>query len=383
MKIMRDRKLQQRITIFLGIFLSFGMIASVILPLLSQNLQQSAPAERPTETPAPTAPAPPDTSTISFDEIHLHSSGLFTVAVPTGWTVSNEFSTDAEAQLTMQNPRALSVLEVRVLAPAEDVELDSVNNLGAQFTEDWLRSSWRQYNSWREDTREVVNDELIIDFNLSRSGQNYVARQIASTDGTWIYVVRVVMPSNASEAMRYVLENEDASLKPIERYLGEALAWNGYFDNSASHLIRFPSTWAVTDSADGVPASIAGEDVQMRVETATGIDSSDAASAYVAALHTGTEVQSVEAVEQYGLSGYRVSYTVPTLDGPTESGIALILNDESGVAHVANALLTDVQNSDLNSVDLAAEDTAQSIKDVREALDTFSLLPELQLSSNG
>jgi hypothetical protein len=376
---MRDKKWQRRTTIFLGIFLSFGM---VILPMLSQSIGQPQSAPVPTVTPAPTAPAPPDIAMISFDNEYLHSSGLFMAAIPSGWAVSNEFSNAGEAQLTMQNPNALSVLEVRIIQANEGVELDSPNKLGAQFTEDWLRSSWRQYSTWREDARKVEGDQLVIDFNLSRSGQEYVARQVAFTDGTWIYSVRVIMPSNATEALKYVLENEVASFHRVDRFIGAPLDWSSYFDNSSKHLIRFPSAWAVTDAADGTPASIVGINTQMRVETTAMVDSPDAASAFVATLRTGTQVQTVEAVEQFGLRGYRVSYLVPSLDGPTQSGLVLILNDENGIAHVANVLLTDVQNTDLNTVDVTAEDTAQNIKDVYQTLTTFSVLPEIQLSSN-
>lgn len=379
---MRDKTMQRRITLFLGILLSFGMVASVVLPLISQNTQ-AAPVAQPTEIPVPTAPAPPATASILFDQNYLHSSGLFTVAIPTGWTIANEFSTLSEAQVTMQNPSALSVLEVRVVQPSEGVTLDSAGNLGAQFTEEWLRSSWRQYSTWREDARYVEGEQLFIDFNLSRQGQEFVARQVAFTDGTWIYSVRVVMPSNATEAMQYVLENEVASLQSIERFVGATLEWNGYFDDTNNHMIRYPNAWTVTDAAEDAPASIFGDRVLLRVEAvSTTVDTVDAASAYVAGLRTGTQVLSVEAVEQSGLTGYRVAYIVPTLDGPTQSGLALILTGEGGTVHVANALLVDAQNTDLNAVDLAAEDTEQNIKDVRQALDTFSLLPEIELSSN-
>lgn len=379
---MRERTWQKRMTVFLAIVLSAGM---VILPMLSRFMRTSntSSTPEPTTIPTPTVPAPPDTSAISFDQIHLQSTGLFTVAVPTGWTVSNEFGSNGEAQLTMQNPHALSVLEVRVLAPAEGVTLDNVNNLGKQFTKDWLSSTWRQYSTWREDTREPQGDKLVIDFSLTRSGQNYVARQIAYTDGTWIYAVRLVLPSNASEVMQYILDNEVASLKPVQAYLGEPLSWNAYYDHVNYHLIRFPGTWAVTDSANGVSASIAGDNVEMRVQTSSTIDSSDAATAYVSGLHSGTQIESVESVEQNGLSGYRVSYLIPTLDGPTQSGIVLILDDGSGMAHIANAIVTDAQNTDLDKVDLTSADTAQNIKDLRASLDTFAVFPNLELSSNG
>lgn len=96
---MRDRKWQQRITLFLGIFLSFGMVASVVLPLLQNQITNSQGQVRPTSTPRPTQPAPPDTATITFDSTYLHPSGLFTAAIPSTYQLVSEFNSTGESTL--------------------------------------------------------------------------------------------------------------------------------------------------------------------------------------------------------------------------------------------------------------------------------------------
>lgn len=374
---MRNNKWQQRITVFLAIFLSFGMVAGLVTPFLTNT---PPPQVQPTDAPPPTQPAPPDTASITFDQTYLHDSGLFTAAVPTGYTLTNEFNSTGEAQVTFENTASISVLEIRVLRPTDQVSLDSAANLGDFFTEEWLRPTWNRYRSWSEDARRIEDDKLIMDFSLRLGEQDFVARQVAFTDGTWIYTLRSVYPSNATQAMQHVLDNEVESFQTIERFVGAPLEWDGYFDDASNHLIRFPGEWALVDSADGAPASVEGENAQLRLETANAtIDSEQAASDYVASLRSNITVMTVEAVEQFGSTGYRVSYTLPTLDGDSQSGIVLILNGTE-TAHVANVLLSDVVDTDLNTVDLAAEDTAQSIKDVRATLDTLSLFPELDVT---
>ena len=376
---MRDRKWQQRITIFLGIFLSFGMVASVVLPLLQNQITNSQAQIQPTRTPAPTQPAPPDTSTITFDTTYLHPSGLFTAAIPSTYQLVSEFNSTGEAQVTLENSAALSVMEIRVINPGDQVSLDSAQGLGAQFSSDWLRTSWNRYTTWQEDARRVEDDRLIMDFSLDRAGQEFVARQIAFTDGTWIYTIRVVAPSNATESMQYILNNEVESFEIIDRYVGESLEWDGYFDDSANHLLRFPGTWTIVDGVEGVPASVAGDNAQVRIETTdASIDSADAASAYVAGLRSNISVLSVEEVEQYGNSGYRVAYTQSSIDGANESGAVLIING-ADTNHVVNLLLDGVSDVDLNTVDVSAEGTEQSLINARQTLDSFSLFPDLEI----
>lgn len=370
------KRWQQRSAVVMGGLLAFAMLASAILPLIRNNITQPN-AIIPTATPAATQPAPiADLNSIQFTETYLHPSGLFTVGIPTGWIPQDEFSTTGEAQVTMRNSAALSVVELRVLRPVEGVEL-TPEGLKAYFNESWLQASWREYTSF-EKAREVVDgDKLVSDFNLRRQNQDYIARQNAFTDGTWIYLVRVVTPSNASQMLQYILEQETATLQPIERFIGSALEWGGYFDSANRHLIRFPGTWQVADSSAGAPASITGENIALRVSASDGtIASEDAASAFVAGLRSNIEVKTVESAEQFGVAGYRVSYTLPNLDGGSQSGVVLLLNG-SEKTHVANLLFTNLSNTDV----LTMESPTQAVTDGLAALASFSLFPDLEVSN--
>jgi hypothetical protein len=106
------------------------------------------------------------------------------------------------------------------------------------------------------------------------------------------------------------------------------------------------------------------------------VTSLDAASAYVTGLRSGITVLSASDVTVQGLAGYRVAYTLSTLDGATQSGLALILNDGTK-NYIANVLLTDVADTDLNAVDLAAAGLAQNIIDARNVLDSLAVLPNI------
>jgi hypothetical protein len=375
MRSKNNRTWQQRANVFLGILLVVATISGAVLPLISQNINNQQQTVSSTPTPVPTVPAPPDMTQISFTEPYLHPSGLFTATIPTGWTVASELNTTGEALVTMQNPAALSVIEIRVIRPTSEILLDTPQNMGAYFTADWLNQSWRQYTNPNEDQRIVEGSDLIMDFTLTRTGQTYAARQKARTDGTWIYAARVVTPSNATDVMQFVLDGVYNSIQAVPNYIGQAIDWNGYFDNSNKFMIRFPSTWALVDSADGAPASILGDNAQLRVEAMPAtVTSTDTASVYVSGLRSGITVLSVNEVTVQGVAGYRVAYTLATLDGATQSGLVLILNDGTK-NYIANVLLSDVADTDLNTVDLATVGVQQNVIDARNVLDSLAILP--------
>ncbi len=368
-----DKTLQRRVTVFLAVLLSFAIGGTSLLGLLQQQVSTSQTAPQPTDPPVPTVPPPvQNLDGVMFDRTYLHPSGLFTAALPTGFVPQNQFSTTGEAQVTMENSDQLSVIEMRILRPTAEQSIATADDLNGIFNDAWLRQSWREYNSWDVDTRRVDDDRLIMDFSLTQGGQNYIARQIAFADETWVYTVRVVTPANASEYLRYVLENEVESFQPIERYVGTRLEWDGYYDNVTEHLIRYPGTWNLADSAPGAPASIVAEGVELRVETTDSvIDSEEAAEDFVAGLRSGAQVESVTAIEQYGTSGYSVAYLLPSLDGGSQSGLVYLLQGDERT-HVANLLLSDV-----GAVDLNAEEVAESYAGTLGALETFSLFPDL------
>lgn len=373
-----DRTMQRRVTVGLGILLAVAMGASLILPLL-QNVavQSQIAAEQP--TPLPTATLPPpltDFSGISFDTTYLHPSGMFTTTIPSGWEVGNSTTAINEDVITFRNPDQLSVIEQRLIQPIEPVE--SLEDVSAIFTDAWLRSSWREYSTWSESTRSIRDDQVVIDFTLSRTGQDYVARQVARTDGRYVYVTRAVFPENSPEAVRFIVENMDPALEVVPIYAGLPLDWGSYFDPQEKHIIRYPSNWRVEDAAPGLPASISGPEGELlRVEAIdAAIDSEEAAAEFVAGLRSGIEVTSTTTFDRNGVSGFAVAYQEPTLEGPARSGYAVMFDDDAGRWHVADLRLPQ------SGVNLNDMDTAANYPDVFTMMETFNRLPDVNVAQS-
>ncbi|MCU0512919.1 MAG: hypothetical protein MUE40_10150 [Anaerolineae bacterium] len=367
----RDNRAQRRSLLVIGIILISSMVLSLVLPLFQNNLQQQA--ILPTPTIAPTVPAPiASLESISFTDETLHPSGLFTAGIPTGWSVSTTSLTDNEAQLTLQNPAQLSVAEVRVIRPAQP--LTDIAEAGSIFTEAWIRQSWNQYRNPTESVRSIEGDRMIIDFTMDRSNQNYIARQIATTDGTFVYVSRVVAPPNAAAMVQYVVNGLADSVALLPDMAAEPFGWNAHFDTSTRYLIRYPRTWQLVDSAPGQPASIESPTSVLRVDVVAGsVADADAASARVAALRAGLTVLSAVPVERDGVTGFQVSYRLTTLDGDSESGAAVLLNGSADRLYIASLRLLDVPDADLN-----AADAATTQPDAVNVLNSFTLLPDLE-----
>jgi len=361
-------------TIAFGIVLSIAMVASLILPLLSSQINTTAPQEapQPTDVPAPTLPPPPDTAQINFDRTYLHPSGLLTVGVPTGWTPTVQTNSANEVRASFGNSDVLSVIEARLISPEEEVT--EGESLSGFFTDTWLGQTWRDYQSWEETNREITDEgHVVIDFNLTRSRANYIARQESWVEGDEIYSVRVVTAENAPEELIYLLDGMIDNVNLVEAYDGTPLAWSGYFDSADKHLIRYPETWAVTDAADGLPATITGGDVTMVVETLdVALESEDDAVDWIENWRSGVDALTVEPIEIDGVAGYEVSYKLTTLDGAPESGLAILLNGADNRLHVANARLA---NTDVDLQEATADDYP-----ILDVLNTFRLFPDLDVS---
>lgn len=369
-----DRTFQKRVTFVFGIVLAVAMAASLILPLLSQNVvtQNTQPTVVPTATPLPPVQ---DVSEVTFDEPYLHPSGLFTISLPTDWTVQNTSNNTSEAQVSLQHGPSNSITEVRLLAP--EAELTSLEDLDEVFNDGWLSSTWRSYTSWEETTRRVEDGHHIMSFNLELGTQNYISRQEAWYDDNWIYVVRVITPANGADILRHVLQGVGESLEANTQFIGTPLEWNSYFDETTQHIIRYPGAFQVTDAADGAPATIVADATTLRIETQDGsIADEDAARAWVMDWRGNAEVQSVEIVEKDRYNGYVVSYTLPTLDGEPESGLVMLLNGINDQLHIANLQVNGIAEDLL----MVSEDTMDS--QYRDIIETFTLLPDMQVAAN-
>lgn len=369
----KKRNWTQTISIYVGIGLAILMGASLIAPALQPTTTvQEAPTIEPTNTPEPEYPDPiTDFSTISFEQgKYLHPSGLFTVSVPTGWQPSQPFNNGRQAQSNFNNADQLSVIEVYLQDPAGQ-EINTLEDLSGLFTFASLSNSWARYTNWEELSRELdeENNRVVIDFRLSRGAEQFFAQHAAWYDDEYVYVVRAVTPENNPELLFFLIENMIPTVEALPQFSGSPLGWSAYFDDAENHIVRFPSNWQITDTGQGLPTSIEGEDIAMRVELGDDqISDEDAARAYVEGLRSDIEVVSVEPVERNGGEGFAVAYSYSTPDGSPVSGQVVLLNGEDDLLHIANGFINGVD------LDLNADDIPTEAQGLTGALDTFSLI---------
>lgn len=340
----------RRASIILGVFMAIVLIGSALLPLLRQEAAgTTGQTITPTDVPIPTFPAPADPASISFDAKYLHPTGIFEIAQPTGFAVSEPNTQPSLAQVNMINNPAQSVIDAYVEQPSGPITLEE---LDSHFDETKLNASWARFTNWTESARRIEDDRLIIDFSVVLNRQSYVARQYAWTDGEWIYTVRVLTPDNATETLRYLLDGVSESLTPLKQFAGTPFSWSAYYDAASGHIIRYPEMWTVSDSAEGRIASITGPEGQaLRVENRADAQVADeaAARAWVEAERAGATILSVEPVERGGAAGFSVAYAFTNADGEAQSGLAVLLNGADGALHAANLRFPGAQ-VDLNAV---------------------------------
>jgi hypothetical protein len=351
----------RRASIALGVFMAVVLIAGSILPLLS-NTTTTAPAVEPTAIPTPTFPPPlTNFDNLRFDRVYLHPSGLYTIALPTGYRVAQPNTNPTIAQVNLRDDATLGVIDAYIEKPASPVTPDA---LSARLTRETLAPTWSRFPSWRETNRQLVDDKLIIDFAVEFQRQNYVARQQVWTDGELIYSVRVLTPDNAVSYLRHVLANVAASIQPLKLFPGTPFDWQADYNNLTNLIWRHPSDWTIIDGGIGRPTTWgAPEDVTLRIETRPNAIVGDEANAasIVQELQRGAAILSTRAVTRGTASGYAVAYTYQTFDGEPFSGLALLLNLTDGAGTSAALQIANLRFPgaalDLNAVEPVVVDT--------------------------
>ncbi len=379
---MSNRKKRTRWSV---IIFGFSMAAIMVLSLMTGYLfqvaqridlaRQQREAQRPTDV--PTFEPPITTSGIGFEREALQANGLFSIAIPEppewGSIESSYDSFSNRARLLLRDET--NVVEASLENPTQPI--NTVSDLELLFTEQSLGSSWRNYSDWRETARGTISrggqEYLQLDFELTFGERTYVARQYAWVDGGRVRSVRVVTPENATDLLVFLLDNVADSFNTFEQFGDTPVSWNAYYDSTLQHIVRFPQLWQITDSADGLPASIEGDGVLMRVEAVDGesIDSEDAATAYVTALPNVTEVISTQAVERGDLSGYSVAYRYETITGEQGSGGVVLLNGEERL-HITNLRVSGIE------ADLNTEEPDETTAQYAQVLSTFSPLTDVE-----
>ena len=370
-------KTTKTFTYIIGIVMTAAMVGSLILPMISSQVgvgDSYLETPQPTPFPEPTMPPPPDTSLIDFDNRYLHSSGLFSLGAPTGWSPSSDSSTADELRAGLNNSEAQSVVEVRISKNHTDIS--DAQSLSAFLDSSWLGHTWSGYTGWEETSRNVIGDELVqIDFNVRRGRSHLIARQESWLKDGDIYSARVVTSENAAQELKFLLRGVAQSVARIPGYDDAPFNWDAYFDNLDKHIVRYPSDWEVSDAAEGLPATIEGDSLTLVVSTVDVALSSEAdAKRWAEEWRSGVNALGAQAVDVDGASGYRVSYRLKTLDGGLASGAMIMLHGTDNRLHVANIRMPEL-DEDLLAVD-------QDEYPWLAVLDSFRLLPELELGVN-
>ncbi len=348
----------RRISLILGGFMAFVLIAGAILPLFDRGTN-NAPAVEPTTRPTSTFPPPvTDFSGISFENVYLHPTGLYTIAQPTGWAVLSPSTQTSVAQVGMNNSANLSVIDAYIQKPQTPVT--GAEDISALLTRDVLASTWTRYNNWQETNRTIQDDRLIIDFAIDFQRQQYAARQLSWTDGEYIYSVRVVVPANGIELLRFLLDNLPGTMRVLPEMAKAPFDWQAYYDPIGHHIVRYPLGWTQQASVPGRTASIVGPwSEAMRVELSSSDATLDeaAAAAFVEQTDANAEIMSIVPVTRGQASGYAVAYATTSVDGEPFSGLAVVLQSGGTLRHTAN-LRFPGQRVDLNAVETTVETPA-------------------------
>ncbi len=370
-------KTTKTFTYIIGIVMTVAMVGSLILPMISSQVGQGDSYQQtpqPTPFPEPTMPPPPDTAAINFDSRSLHRSGLFTFGAPTGWSPASESNTPDELRAGLSNSDLQSVVEVRINKNLTG--LADADALSEHLDADWLRYSWSGYSGWDETARAILPGGVVqIDFNLQRGRARLIARQESWLANGDIYSARVVTAENAAQELKFLLVGLSQTIERLAVYADAPFDWDAYFDNLDKHIVRYPGDWEVSDAAAGATATIVGDSATLIVGTDNvALTSEEAARDWIENWRGGVYARTVEAVEVDGADGYRLSYARTTVDGATESGLAIALNGADNRLHYANLRLSEVDE------DLLAAD--QSGLPWLPILDSFRLLPELEIAAS-
>ncbi len=387
----------RRISLILGVFMAVVLIAGTILPIFQNNALQ--PIDQPDPTAVPSATFPPpitDFGGIALDQLYLHPTGLYTIAQPTGWTITGPTTQPGIAQVGMNNSANLAVIDAYIQQPITPVA--SIDDVSAQLTQEVLGQTWARFNQWSEATREIQGDRLIIDFNVDFRRQEYVARQVTWFDSQYIYSVRVVAPNNAIDLVRWLTENLPATLTLNPALAFAPFEWQAKYDPFANTILRYPQTWTVQDNAPGITSSIAGSSGEtLRIDTIARDAALDEAAAreFVTQQQSNATILSVTPVTRDAAEGFAVSYAYRTADGEPFSGQALVLGGEGSV-NVANLRFpgTDIDLSALPEAAAPSDatpaadatpapvtlDPAAAYRDYATILETFRLTTPIPLN---
>lgn len=215
-----------------------------------------------------------------------------------------------------------------------------------------------------------------MDFLLSRGGQNFLAQQTAWTDGTWVYMIRVVTPDNARDFLYWLTDEMVSHFHILDQFKNTPMGWTAFHDRRTNTILRYPNSWRILDGGSaGRPITVGIDDgTAIVANTIDGqVGDETAARDFVSGLRRNVTVVSVMPISRVGASGFSVAYRFATPDGEERSALAILLNGSAGKLHTAIGQIS------RGGVDLNSQEGRAQFFDLTTALDSFSLLSGLNL----
>lgn len=385
---MSRRRRRQRATFIgaaIGLMVIFTFVISLINPDFGTNTNTSDDVTLITPgTAEPTrviVPTPDPDPQLEGEPVYIHSTGYFQTFRPAGddWYIDDTPIDDQASRLSlvMQSQERLVVLH-NYIQPG--VEYESLESLSENFlTAEHYAGEWSRYGSWQETgERQITDNRITINFRLEAEDTPYIGRDVMWLDGTWLYVSRVVVPSNNPA----LLDTLDQLV--ISNFIGyhdiQALPrlWPVYTDQQLGFLFKYDPGWQLAAGGVGRPVTFNSTVEATRGTTRVWtvperlIESPEAAEAWLTETSPNATILGSGTIErEFGSGGYQVSYRFQDDSGDAHSGLVVLLNDDAGTLYIADLHL-DAPNLNL----LSDENLAPEQMTTRQGLvEGFTILP--------
>lgn len=385
-----SRKRNRQRATFIGAIIGVIVILTSLISLLNPNPKSGSSSSAPTTvnylgtlTPAPTPvifPTPESNPQLEGLPPYIHSSGYFQTFRPAGtdWIVSEGESVNASsiAKVVIQSPQRLVVIH-NYIQPG--VEYESLQSFSTSYlTPQHFAGAWSEYASWKETGRTITGDSVIVDFDLVAEGKRYLSRSTYRLDGSWLFVVRLVVPSNNPALLDLLQKLVVPSFVGYHDLLPLPQAWPAYIDQQLGFVLKHPAEWELVAGDRGravtfnIPAKQGKNTVRAWAVSQQPLGSTQEAEDWLKKDEPAVSIVGSGTLKHEMGSGYQVAYSYLDEQGDTHSGLAVLLNDAGGTLYVC---LLQIDPPDLNLV--SAQNLSSPYSEALQAVTGgFIVLPD-------
>ncbi len=372
----------------------FVIVLSLALIILTA--QNTITAQSPTTTPVPSRTAAntqtaipsrttiPPTATVATDGTYFHPSGLFSFAHPAGWNIFGERKYDpfefykiSLAEAIFINDNAQSVIQINVEKDPER-RARTVQDLNILMESGYFFQAWNQYQGWKETGRRMINNRVVVDFELINQSISYLAQLTARFDRGWLIVTRLIVPKDNPPLLKRLDEIVNGSIVFYVDVTSAPVLWPAIIDAQAGYLIKYPVEWQLAGEP-GQPFVASGTlkgqaaRLTMKAEPGKTVFSVQAAASWVTSQQPNAKVLTFKPEVRGTVSGLSVSYTDKDSSGNPISKVATLLNGPNNTLYSADISLA---APNLNLLSEADKTIPPEIAEIRGS---FVLIPKAEL----